>query len=105
MEEKQALAHPFIISSPKGLFMRIKVGPGARHDSVSGIIGASLKISIKARAVEGAANKALVEFLSDALGVKKSSLSISSGLASRNKVVKVSGTDEAQLIRALKKIL
>lgn len=85
--------------------MKIKVCPGARHNSVSGIINGCLKVSVKARAVEGAANKALVEFLSEALGAKKSSFSISSGFSSRNKAVKVSGMDGARLILALKKIL
>ncbi|MEK6531370.1 MAG: DUF167 domain-containing protein [Deltaproteobacteria bacterium] len=107
MEEKKqdTPSYPFIVISPKGLFIRIKVCPGARHNSVSGIINGYLKVSIKARAVEGAANKALVEFLANALVAKKSSLSISSGFSSRNKAVKVSGMDEARLILALKKIL
>jgi len=50
--------------------------------------------------VEGEANRALIEFLSDVLHVRKSSLVIASGLKSRDKRVRVDGMDIEEVERA-----
>jgi uncharacterized protein YggU (UPF0235/DUF167 family) len=61
----------------------------------------AIKIRIAARAVENAANKALVEFVAKALGVAKRSVRIVSGGASRRKVLEIDGgTEEAQRFSA-----
>jgi len=64
----------------------------------------SVEASVTAPPVDNRANEQLVEFLADALGVSKSSLSIIKGGHSRNKVVEVSGFTEADAERALEKI-
>jgi len=51
----------------------------------------SIKIKLTAPPVEGEANRALIEFLSDILGIRKTALSIDSGTKSREKRVKVEG--------------
>ena len=48
-----------------------------------------LKIYIKEPAVDGKANKALVEILSDYFQVKKSDISIVKGIKSRQKIIKI----------------
>ena len=52
-------------------------------------------IRLAAPPVEGAANEALVAFLSDALGLPRRSVSIVSGKTSRDKRVRIEGLDEA----------
>jgi hypothetical protein len=61
----------------------------------------SLKIRLTAPPVDGAANEALVKFLSETLSLSKSSVEIVSGHTSREKRVKISGKSEAEVIRLL----
>ena len=65
--------------------------PGARRTGVAGLHGERLKIRLAARAVEGAANAALIDFLADKLGVRKNDVKIESGERSRQKRVSVGG--------------
>lgn len=53
--------------------------------------GEALRVRLTAPPVEGAANRALVEFLARRLGVRRSQVRIVSGEASRDKVVAVEG--------------
>ena len=52
-------------------------------------------IRLSAPPVEGAANEALVAFLSDALGIPRRDITIVAGEKSRDKRVRVDGLDEA----------
>jgi uncharacterized protein (TIGR00251 family) len=61
----------------------------------------TLKIRLTAPPVDGAANEALVKFLSEALSVSKSQVEIVTGHTSREKRVKISGMSEADVIRLL----
>lgn len=71
--------------------LELHVQPGARRTEVAGLHGERLKIRLAARAVEGAANAALVAFLAEALETRKSDVRIESGETSRRKRVSVSG--------------
>jgi uncharacterized protein len=59
--------------------------------------GAVLHVRVTARAVEGAANRALLQAVADALGVRRSAVSLVVGKRSREKVVEVSGLDPTSL--------
>ena len=69
--------------------------PGARRTEVAGLRGDRLKIRIAARAVDGAANRALVEFLADALGAPRRGVAIQAGETSRQKRMSVLGARRA----------
>lgn len=73
--------------------VKIKVQPGASRDEVSGMHGDAIKIRLRARAVDGKANAALVEFLAGRLGVPRSRVEIKSGASSRIKTIAVDGID------------
>ena len=77
--------------------LSVKVTPGSRSDEVLGFMddGETLRIKLRAPAVDGKANKALVSFLSKRLGVAKSSITILRGEKSRLKRVEICGVDEA----------
>ncbi len=80
--------------------LELHVQPGARRTEVAGLHGGRLKIRLAARAVDGAANAALVAFLAEALAVRKTDIRIESGSTSRRKRVSVPGnpnTPEALL--------
>jgi uncharacterized protein (TIGR00251 family) len=57
--------------------------------------GDAVLIRLAAPPVEGAANEALVAYLSDALGLPRRSVTIVSGKTSRDKRVRIEGLDEA----------
>jgi len=56
-------------------------------------------VRVTARAVEGAANRALVEAVADALGVRRSAVSLVAGERSRNKLFEMAGLDPSALAR------
>ena len=69
----------------EGLVIKVAVVPRASRNQVAGLKENALKIKLTAPPVEGAANKACLQFLSKALGLPKSSLTIVSGESSRTK--------------------
>lgn len=72
------------------MIIDIKTIPGAKKNFLKTEAGL-YKVYLTAPAVEGKANKALVEYLADYFGVKKSQIEIIKGLKSRNKTVNISG--------------
>ena len=67
----------------------IKAQPNSSKNRVAGLLGESLKINIKAPAVEGAANKELVKFLSKLFKVPKSAVEFVGGETSKKKAIKL----------------
>lgn len=59
--------------------------PGASRTEFAGRHGERIKVRVAARAVDGSANAALIEFLAEHYKVPKSSVRIASGLKSRRK--------------------
>jgi uncharacterized protein YggU (UPF0235/DUF167 family) len=57
--------------------------------------GAAILVRLAAAPVDGAANDALVAFLSEALGLPRRSIRIVAGEKSRDKRVAIEGLDEA----------
>lgn len=91
-------AFPFIESTPKGLYIRVRLAPRASRESIDGVQNGALKIKITSPPVEGEANKALISLLSVALHLPKGSFSITPGsLKSKDKKVKVEGVTETAL--------
>ncbi len=64
-----------------------KIKPGSRQDKVCGWLGDIIKIEIKAQAVDGKANIALIKYLSDKTGIAKSLIRIKNGHTSRMKML------------------
>ncbi len=77
----------FIRKTDEGVLIRILVQPRSSRNMVSGVHGDALKIKITSPPVEGAANKACIDYLAKLLKTPKSSLSIVSGQNSRNKSI------------------
>jgi uncharacterized protein (TIGR00251 family) len=86
----------------RGTVVRVSVHvqPRASRSEIIGQHGAALKVRLQAPPVDGAANEALVQLLSDSLGVSRRSVRVVAGAASRTKTVEVVGTTEAA-VRAL----
>ena len=87
--------------TPGGITIRVFVAPRSSANKVMGEHNGAVKIALTAPPVEGAANKALVEFLAKLLGVPRSSVSLVSGETSRQKRVKVLGVSVEQALEKL----
>jgi len=77
------------------LILELHVHPGAKKSEFAGEHGGRVKLRLAAPAVEGKANKALVEFLASYFGVPKRNVRIAAGLKSRRKRVVIEGAAEA----------
>jgi hypothetical protein len=69
----------------------VKVVPRSSRTAIAGILSGMLKVKLAAAPEKGKANQALVEFLADALGVKKNAIKITSGLTSPVKTIEITG--------------
>ncbi len=69
------------------MVLELHVQPGASRSEFAGRHGERIKVRLAARAVDGKANAALIEFLSDYYGVAKRDVRIVAGLKSRDKRV------------------
>jgi uncharacterized protein (TIGR00251 family) len=77
----------FLVATPKGVTVRVKVQPGAKKSEFAGVEGDELKIRVTAPAREGEANRECVRFLAKALGLARSDVEIVRGARSRHKVM------------------
>jgi len=80
------------------------VRPGASRTRVGGTHGAALVVRVAPRAVDGAATEAALAAVARALGVRRRDVALVSGATSRDKVVEVSGADEAELAAAVDRL-
>ena len=64
---------------------------GPSKTSIAGLHGDRLKLRLAARPVDGEANRALVRFLADVLGVTQRDVEILRGASGRSKTVQVRG--------------
>jgi uncharacterized protein len=71
--------------------LRVHVVPNAKIDGVVGEYGGAIKIRLRAPAVEGRANAALIRFLAAQLKIPRHSIVLESGQKSRDKVIRVDG--------------
>ena len=72
-----------------GVELLVLVQPRASRTKVIGEHDGRLKIALSAPPVDGEANAALIEFVSDALDVKKASVALVEGDTSRRKRLRV----------------
>ena len=73
------------------MILDLHVQPGAARSGFAGEHDGRLKLRLAARAVDGKANEALIEFLADYFGVPRRNVRIAAGLKSRRKRVIVEG--------------
>ena len=83
--------------SADGLSFSVRVHPRAKRNSITGVHGDALKLSLTAPPAEGRANEALIAFLAEVLRVPRASVTIAAGQSSRNKVVRITGLSAAAL--------
>ena len=72
----------------------IYLQPGAKKSEVVGFHNGNIKIKVNSPPVEGKANDALIQFLSDFLDIPKSFIELIAGQKSRIKKLKITGISE-----------
>jgi uncharacterized protein (TIGR00251 family) len=92
----------------EGVRVSVRVRPGAHRDAVGGSWvgprGPALVVAVRARAVEGAANAAVVAALAAAFGLRRADVEIVAGVRGRDKVVALRG-DRAELDARLAELM
>lgn len=79
------MAETWIRDDKNGTLLLLYIQPGASKSEVSGLHGERLKIRIKAPPVEGEANRELINFIAQKLGLSRSKVRILRGETSRQK--------------------
>jgi uncharacterized protein (TIGR00251 family) len=94
-----------ITEHAEGCILPVRAQPGARRTGVQGEQAGSLKVAVAAPPKDGRANKALVEALCEALGVKRSQVELVSGPTSREKRFLIRGMTRAELEKRIATLL
>jgi uncharacterized protein (TIGR00251 family) len=81
----------WLLETPDGVSLAIKVIPRAGATKIAGMREGRLLIRLAAAPVDGAANDALIAFLSEILKVPARDVRVTSGAQSRNKLVTIAG--------------
>ncbi len=81
--------------------LRVHIIPNAKIDKVVGEHGHAIKIKLRAPAVQGKANTALLRFLAEKLGVPRNAIVLERGERSRDKVIRIDGLSEGDIRRGL----
>lgn len=83
------------------LTLSVRIQPRASKNELLHQADGTLKIRLTAPPVDGAANEALIRFLSDLFSTPKSHIEIVSGHTGRDKIVRIHGKTEADAKRVL----
>jgi uncharacterized protein len=92
--------------------LRVHVVPNAKVDRVVGELataspsrgghGDAVKIKLRAPAVEGKANAALISFLAEELNISRRAISLERGHKSRDKLIRVNGLSQEDVRQRLR---
>jgi hypothetical protein len=85
----KAVVAEFFLPTCQGYLLKLHVVPGAKKTVVAGLHGDRLKVKVAAPPEKGRANEELLKFLARSLKVPRQAVHLTSGVASRAKVVAV----------------
>lgn len=91
--------------SPDGVTINVKLQPRASKNEIQGISENALRVRLTSPPVDGEANAACIAFLGQIFGIAKSKITIVSGQTSRNKVIKLAGVSQQQVLDRLAQVL
>ncbi len=80
-----------------GILLPVRAQPGARRNALVGEQAGRLKVAVTQVAEKGKANAEIIRLLADALGLKRSQVTLRSGATSPLKVFHIAGIDETTL--------
>lgn len=71
--------------------LAVKAVPNAPRSELAGWLGETLKVKVRAPALEGRANDELCRFLAERLGLPRRAVTVAVGETSRQKLVQIDG--------------
>ena len=86
------------------ILLNVKITPKAAKNRIGKTFNESLKIYVTAAAEAGQANKSVIELLAKELKISKSSITITQGLTSPNKVISLVG-EQISIIKHLQMMI
>ena len=86
---------------PAAVLSHGRVIPRARRTEISGRRGDAILVRLAAPPVDGAANDALIAFLSDRLGIPQRRIAIVRGGTAREKTIAIDGLSPGEIARRL----
>ncbi len=81
----------FIQNKNNGVTLTLTIQANAHKSEIVGLYNDTLKIKIKAPPVDGKANKEIISFLSEKLGITQKNIEILKGDKNKNKIVLLMG--------------
>ena len=94
----------FYTQKQNQLILAVRVSPNARRSGFDGLWNEAVKVALFAPPVDGKANKALIDFLSDFFDLRPGAIDILSGATSRLKRVSLTFPTEEATQSALQKL-
>ena len=83
--------------------LQVYIQPRASKTELAGLHDGIIKIRIAAPSIENAANRALIDFVAQRLGIAKRFVRVVSGSASRRKILEIEGVTASVIAAALRK--
>jgi len=84
----------FVRPARDGIYVKLRVSPGAKSTEVKGLYGEeALKLCVAAPTTEGKPNAETERYLSSLFGVPRSGVAVVKGASSRDKLVFVRGAE------------
>lgn len=106
MGKVKAGAEDFVRPAEGGVYVKLRVSPGAKSTAIKGLYGESaIKLSVAAPPVEGKANSEIERYLSRLFGAPGSGITVVKGASSRDKLVFVSGSGPDEVRTRLNTLL
>jgi uncharacterized protein (TIGR00251 family) len=84
--------------------LAVKVIPRSAKNLIMGVENGALKLKLTAPPVDGAANEAVINFLSKWLGKPRNCIELMKGQQSRNKLVRLAGVKTSDVLEAIGKL-
>jgi uncharacterized protein (TIGR00251 family) len=93
------VAEGFVRSTKDGVYVKLRVSPGAKSTAVKGLYGeGAIKLSVAAPPADGKANREAERYLATLIGVERSRVAVVKGASSRDKLAFVRGA-KAETVR------
>jgi uncharacterized protein len=83
----------FLQITPTHIGLWVWLKPGAKRDAVLGFGARGFEMAVKARAIEGEANLAMIALLAKYLGIPKTAIVLAKGQQSRQKYLEIKRID------------
>ncbi len=93
--------HDIVSVTADGVEIRVRAQPRAHRSEIVGPWRNRLKVRVSAPPVDGAANDEVERTLAKQLGVSRSAVTVTRGLTSRDKIVRVVGVAKEDVLLGL----